>query len=588
MIGLPTDEGGSRFARSRSFIVRNKKALLYTLAVILTLGTILLVWGVTAHHNPHDKEPRCRATEPIQPSFNRSIYTILNDPTFKNASIHRLSGAVKIPTVVQDINPSPEDDPSYYHHFNQFHRYLKLTFPLVHAQLKLEKINKFGLLYTWQGRNETKKPLLLMSHQDVVPVNEQSLDDWEYPPFSGHYDPETDFIWGRGSNDCKNLLIAELEAVEQLLLDGFVPDRTVLLSMGFDEEANGLHGAKSLAQFLHKRYGNDSIYSIIDEGEGVVEVDDGLYIASPVATEKGYVDVEFTVVGKGGHSSIPPDHTTIGIASKLISLIEDSPYPFEFKNDNPVYGSLVCAAEHSKSMSKKDRKVILQATKNKKKGKLLSKFLESMKPLRDLIRSTSAVDIIHGGVKANALPEDTTFLVNHRIDLHSSVNKTVEKDLKLAREIAEEYDYGLYLDDECIVPETDLGYIELKPLRPLEPAPMSPTDGPVWDLLAGTIQNVFENGVFATKTHKLNHDDNDDDDDHEDKKLFITTGLFSGNTDTKYYWTLSENIYRFVASIIDDDLAKTLHSVNEHVDMPGHLSAISFIYQYITNVNEYA
>ncbi|UWX55152.1 hypothetical protein NYZ99_00475 [Maribacter litopenaei] len=52
--------------------------------------------------------------------------------------------------------------------FFGFHQFLEETFPRVHEKLYLEKINTYSLLYTWQGSDLSKKPLILMSHQDVV------------------------------------------------------------------------------------------------------------------------------------------------------------------------------------------------------------------------------------------------------------------------------------------------------------------------------------------------------------------------------------------------------------------------------------
>lgn len=81
--------------------------------------------------------------------------------------------------------------------------YLATTYPLVHSKLQLEKVALYGLFYTWTGRDESLKPLVLMAHQDVVPVNPATEDQWLYPPFSGFQD-EDGWIWGRGGADCKN------------------------------------------------------------------------------------------------------------------------------------------------------------------------------------------------------------------------------------------------------------------------------------------------------------------------------------------------------------------------------------------------
>jgi Gly-Xaa carboxypeptidase len=91
---------------------------------------------------------------------------------------------------------------------------------------------------------------------DVVPVNPETVDKWIYPPYSGHFDGER--IWGRGTADDKNSLIAILSvyfsisvyecpdfsnraAVEYLVSAGFEPARPLVLAFGFDEESGGMH-----------------------------------------------------------------------------------------------------------------------------------------------------------------------------------------------------------------------------------------------------------------------------------------------------------------------------------------------------------
>jgi Gly-Xaa carboxypeptidase len=89
------------------------------------------------------------------------------------------------------------------------------------------------------------------------------LDRWTHPPFSGHYDGE--FIWGRGSEDDKSNLIAMLSAIDALLGQDFNPTRTVLVSIGFDEEggADQSYGAKCLSKHILKIYGEDGIELIV-------------------------------------------------------------------------------------------------------------------------------------------------------------------------------------------------------------------------------------------------------------------------------------------------------------------------------------
>jgi Gly-Xaa carboxypeptidase len=113
-----------------------------------------------------------------------------------------------------------------------------------------------------------------MAHQDVTPVDPKTIDDWAYPPYSGHYDGKR--IWGRGAIDDKSGLMGILIAIETLLEEGFTPAREVVLSFGFDEEISGNHGAKYMAKELETLYGEDSFAVILDEGGGYTEIFGGI------------------------------------------------------------------------------------------------------------------------------------------------------------------------------------------------------------------------------------------------------------------------------------------------------------------------
>ena len=89
---------------------------------------------------------------------------------------------------------------------------------------------------------------------------------------------------------------------------------------------SGPQGARHIARTLLERYGKNSIEFIIDEGGSEVRNLYGATFALPGTAEKGYFDVKITVSGKGGHSSVPPEHTTIGQLAQIIELIERNPW----------------------------------------------------------------------------------------------------------------------------------------------------------------------------------------------------------------------------------------------------------------------
>lgn len=257
-------------------------------------------------------EPRCTQVEPLLPAKSTKelddMSEYLESDAFKAIAIKRLSGAVKLPTQSFDDMGKIGVD-ARWDIFYSFADYLSDTFPLVHATLRLDKVNTHGLLYSWAGTDPTLKPTLLMAHQDVVPVPDSTKDDWTFPPFSGHYDGK--FVWGRGASDCKNQLIAILSSVEALITAGFIPRRTLILSFGFDEEISGREGAQNLAKHLLSSYGHNSMAAVVDEGAVNIE-SWGANFAVPGVAEKGYIDVLVTIRMPGGHSSIPPKHNGIG------------------------------------------------------------------------------------------------------------------------------------------------------------------------------------------------------------------------------------------------------------------------------------
>lgn len=92
------------------------------------------------------------------------------------------------------------------------------------------------------------------------------------------------------------------------------------------EEVGARQGAGQIAPFLEKRYGQDGVLLVIDEGTGVIDDAWGAAFAVPANREKGYLDVKVVVGTPGGHSSVPPEHTGIGLMSEIIKSIEDHPF----------------------------------------------------------------------------------------------------------------------------------------------------------------------------------------------------------------------------------------------------------------------
>jgi Gly-Xaa carboxypeptidase len=517
----------------------------------------------------------CPQVEPLFPSRtsgqlnDTEIY--LDSDDFRKLAIDRLSGAVQIPTQSYDDMGDIGADPRW-DIFNSFADYLAKTFPLTHASLQLEKVNTHGLLFTWAGTDASLKATLLMAHQDVVPVPDSTVRQWTHPPFSGHYDGK--FVWGRGASDCKNQLMAILSAVEALLATDFTPRRTLILSFGFDEEISGREGAQHLAKHLVEKYGHDSIAAIVDEGAVNVE-NWGADFAIPGVAEKGYIDVDIVVRMPGGHSSVPPEHNGIGVAAELITLIEHGTYEPRLADENPYLGLLTCGAERAPDFPKKlhhllDKRSSKSHTCSKKQDKLAEEAAKAGPGVKYLFTSSVAVDIIHGGVKNNALPERTQITVNHRINVGSSSKDIKARVTKLAGSIAKKYNLKLNAFNGTEEPSS----ITLSHRATvLEPAPVTPT---TLYSSSSNITRVTPFSVLSGTTRAL-----------YGKDLIVAPGIMTGNTDTRYYWDLSEHIFRYGPGWDKEQAGMgNIHTVDERIGVQAHLDTVKWMWGWIRNMDE--
>lgn len=281
---------------------RRALALIFIALTLLLLVIAARTWSARSTQQP--------ALHPMSPQPDRQQLA------------HRLAEAVRIRTISYDNQPDASADA-----FRDLHRHLEASFPAAHRALRRETVNGLSLLYTWPGRNPSAKAIILVAHQDVVPV--PPGDAWTHPAFAGEV--AGGFVWGRGAWDNKGNLYAMMAAIDELAAQGFVPRQTVHLVAGHDEEMGsqaGLRGARAVAAVLRERGVHASF--ILDEGllitHGVMH---GLKssVALIGVAEKGFATLRLTARAESGHSSMPPARTAIGTLSRAVADLEEKQDP---------------------------------------------------------------------------------------------------------------------------------------------------------------------------------------------------------------------------------------------------------------------
>jgi carboxypeptidase PM20D1 len=443
-----------------------------------------------------------------------------------DAAAGRLAGALRLKTVA-----ASEGQPAEAAAFDALHEYLRVQFPHVHGALKREPVGPHSVLYTWPGTDSRLRPVLLIGHLDVVPVEPGTEASWTRPPYGG--DVADGYIWGRGALDDKGSVLGILEAVEGLLAAGYTPRRTVLLGFGADEEVGGHEGAALIAERLRQQ--GVTLESVLDEGgmrvSGAVPG-----VKAPVAlvgvAEKGFTSVELVVEGEGGHSSMPPPSTAVGILSRAVTRLEAEPMPAELRG-----GSRALFEAMGPEMPFGMRLVFANLWLFEP---LVLRQLAAKPSTNAAVRTTTAATMFEGSVKDNVLPSRARAVVNFRI----LPGDTVEEVLAHVRRVV----------DDPRVKLSTLGFNS-------EPSPVSRTDSEAWATLQRSIRQVFPESL-------------------------VSPYLMLGAADARYFTGLSDSVYRFMPFHLRQEDLPRLHGRDERLSVSGYAEGIHFYAQYLRNATQ--
>jgi len=455
-----------------------------------------------------------------------------------DAAAERLAGGVRFPTI------SNEDRDDFdIEAFEGFHDYLAETFPNVHKTLTREILGDprpYSLLYKWEGKDPSLPPVILMAHQDVVPI--ASPDEWDYDPFAGTIDQG--YLWGRGSWDDKGMIFAIMEAAEMKIKEGFQPTRTYYFVFGQDEEVGGGEGVGNIADVLEGR-GVTETYLVFDESAPLAE---GLFPGIPDNTaligiaQKGYLALELRVDGVGGHSSQPPKTSNIGILAAAITKLEAAPFPYKL-NDALRYQYRWLGPELPEDQQ--DMYAAVAFGNDDEMTELEQQFIEMMEGqdlTRAMLHTTTAVTIIEGGVKANVLPPTARAVVNFR----PTIGDSKEYIMNYVRDV---------IDDDRIT-ITDVS----------QSTPATNIADPHSDqykLIEKTLRQIYGNEIIVAP-------------------FFVV-----GGADAKYFAAKPMGINTYTVTPLQlESLADLprLHGVNERIQLGEIGRSIGFYYQLITNI----
>ncbi|MCS3442310.1 carboxypeptidase PM20D1 [Microbacterium phyllosphaerae] len=416
----------------------------------------------------------------------------------------RLSQMIQLPTVsaeLEERGPGP---------FEDFVTLIADLYPLVHEKLTLERHTDFGLLFHWAGSGPASDgPVVLMAHYDVVPVDES--DAWTHPPFAGVVSGGV--VYGRGALDDKGPLIVVLEAVENLLADGFVPARDVYLSLGGNEETYG-RAAEEIARVLRDR--GIVPWLVVDEGGAVVDAP-LRFVPGRAAMigvgEKGVMTLTLSARGEGGHASAPPALTAVRRVARAVDRL--GPTTFRPRASKAIGRMLSQLGAQTPGPARHLLRLLGSAPF------LTGQVFAALggEPAA-LVRTTVAPTMQSGGTAANVLPSQASATVNLRIALGETTQQAV---LRVRRRIR----------DPLVVVKVE---------EASEPSPESATDNAQFALLADALA-VSHPGVPAVPY------------------------VMMAATDSRHFHRFAPAVYRFAPLDMSNAQRASIHGVDENVEI---------------------
>lgn len=430
-----------------------------------------------------------------------------------------LTYAKELSRLIQMETISVEGDSSLAK-FERFHELLKEIFPKFFETATVENFDG-SLLMRWQGKDSAKQPILLMSHHDVV----EAPGKWSHPPFEGAIAEGR--LWGRGTLDTKGNLWAMLTAAEEMMKEGFVPERDIYFESACNEEINGA-GANAISAELKKR--GIRFFMVLDEGGMMLEEPIGGVhgtFAMIGVGEKGCADLKFIARSSGGHAAAPGKNTALVRLGKFMAAAERANL-FEVKLSPVVQEMFERMAPYSKGLMKK------LFSNVEKFRPMLCKVMPGISPTAGaMLKTTLAFTMCQGSDGRNVLPQEAWVIGNMRYSHHQGKKASFYAVKKLAAKYQ----------------------IEMKVLDPGFESPITDWKGKPFKLIEQAVSTVYP-GVVSVP--------------------YVLTGA----SDSRFFGRVCDHCIRFAPFLIDEEQLDSIHGVDENVHIASLGPAVDF-FKYI-------
>jgi acetylornithine deacetylase/succinyl-diaminopimelate desuccinylase-like protein len=382
-----------------------------------------------------------------------------------------------------------------------------------------------GNLYARLPGTGSKRPIVLLSHIDVVPATDSA---WQVAPWSG----ETKYgaVWGRGALDMKGTAVVEMMTMIALKRRGIRLSRDVILVANADEET-GSTGAEWFAR-EKKTLLRNAEYLVNEGGHNRLTAEGRTEYYGIGVTEKVPYWVRITAHGSPGHGSIPrPDNAAERI-SRALGRIAAWRSPVRLTPAAERYFKELATRESDP----RHRRWLADPAAGLRDSAGLSFFTSNLY-YDAILRNTLSITVLKGSAKTNVIPPEAS----------------AELDVRL---LPGERPADFVSDLRQVIADP---LVEITPLRPERQATTSPLDGAMMGAIREAVQ-AMEPGAL------------------------ITTPMNAGFTDSYYYRALGIGAYGISPFRLSEEDARTVHGNDERVTVENLRFGVEFMYRIVERV----
>lgn len=414
---------------------------------------------------------------------------------------------------------------------------LERLYPATFEAAELHRVDDYGILLRIPGEDPSLDPVVMLAHQDVVPVEGQ---DWEHDPFGAEVvDGE---IWARGTLDTKCIAAAFFEAAERMASEGRRPARDVWY---FSSDGEEVHAptARHAVEWLRDHDVRPCL--VLDEG-GAVATEVGLGVEEPVAMlgvcEKGFVDLVVTASSEGGHASTPTSRDATRLLARACERVAANPGEARF---TPALVTMLSELASRSSLPYRVVFANLWLTRP-----LVARIMEGSGEMAAMLRSTYALTQLEGSPQRNVLPPAARANFNVRVAPFETNADA------LARARAQ-------VAAECRASGVDEALVTVEPAdeERNEPSPTSPfVRDAAYDYIHRCVAGVYPEAGCAP--YQMN-----------------------ACSDSRQFNEICERVYRFCGFVYSREARGLVHAPNERIGVDVYKRGVEFYVAFMENLD---